>query len=61
VVSDVGYFGRDSLYKVRLPSGTVLSAHSANARRAAEAERVATWEDEVWLGFDPSAAILLTG
>ncbi|WP_284164885.1 ABC transporter ATP-binding protein [Frigidibacter sp. SD6-1] len=61
VVSDVGYFGKDSLYKVRLPSGAVLSAHSANARRAAEAERVATWEDEVWLCFDPTAAILLTG
>ncbi|MCY1128092.1 ABC transporter ATP-binding protein [Frigidibacter sp. RF13] len=60
VVSDVGYFGKDSLYKVRLPSGAVLTAHSANARRAAEAERVATWEDDVWLSFDPSAAILLT-
>ena len=26
---------------------------------AGEGERVAVWEDEVWLSFEPSAAILL--
>ena len=59
VVDDLGYFGKDSLYKVKLPSGTILSVNSVNARRAGENERVADWEDSVWLSFDPSAAILL--
>jgi putrescine transport system ATP-binding protein len=59
VVEDLGYFGKDSLYRVRLASGRVLSVLSTNARRVAENERVAQWEDRVWLGFDPSAAILL--
>jgi putrescine transport system ATP-binding protein len=59
VVRDLGYFGKDSLYRVVLPSGTVVSVNSVNARRGAEGERVAAWEDSVWLSFDPGAAILL--
>ena len=60
IVLDIGYFGKDSLYRVRLPSGAVVSVNNVNARRAAESERVAQWDDKVWLSFDPSAAILLT-
>ena len=59
VVRDLGYFGKDSLYRVVLPSGAVVSVNSVNARRSAEAERVAAWEDDVWLSFDPGSAILL--
>jgi len=58
VVRDLGYFGKDSLYRVALASGRVVSVNSVNARRAGENERVAQWEDAVWLAFDPSAAIL---
>jgi putrescine transport system ATP-binding protein len=59
VVQDLGYFGKDSLYRVQLPSGRIVSVNCANARRVGENERVAQWEDAVWLAFDPSAAILL--
>jgi putrescine transport system ATP-binding protein len=61
VVEDLGYFGKDSLYRVRLASGRILSVLATNARRVGETERVAQWEDRVWLAFDPSAAILLAG
>jgi putrescine transport system ATP-binding protein len=60
VVKDLGYFGKDSLYRVSLPSGALVSVNSVNARRAGEHERVAQWEDKVWLSFDPSSAIVLT-
>jgi putrescine transport system ATP-binding protein len=60
VVSDLGYFGKDSLYRVKLASGALISVNSVNARRAKEDERVAQWEDKVWLSFDPASAILLT-
>ena len=60
LVLDLGYFGKDSLYRVTLPTETILSVNSVNARRAGENERVAQWEDKVWLSFDPSAVILLT-
>jgi putrescine transport system ATP-binding protein len=59
VVRDLGYFGKDSLYRVALPSGQIISVNSVNSRRAGEAGRVADWEDTVWLSFDPSSAILL--
>ena len=59
VVKDVAYFGKDSLYRVTLPSGKLVSVHAVNARRTGEAGRVADWEDAVWLSFDPAAVILL--
>jgi putrescine transport system ATP-binding protein len=58
-VQDLGYFGKDSLYRVELPGGQVMSVNSVNARRAREIDRVAVWEDKVWLSFEPDSAILL--
>ena len=61
MVEDLGYFGKDSLYRIKLASGHVLSVSSVNARRAGESARVAQWDDRVWLSFDPGAIILLRG
>jgi putrescine transport system ATP-binding protein len=58
-VEDLGYFGKDSLYRIKLDTGTVLAVNNVNSRRAAESERVAQWEDKVWLSFEPSSVILL--
>ncbi|WP_347311889.1 ABC transporter ATP-binding protein [Defluviimonas sp. SAOS-178_SWC] len=58
-VQSLAYFGKDSLYRIALPSGRILSVNSVNARRVGETERVADWEDAVFLSFDPAAAILL--
>jgi putrescine transport system ATP-binding protein len=59
LVLDLGYFGKDSLYRVRLPSKSLVRVNRVNDQRGGEAARVAQWEDKVWLSFDPSAAILL--
>ncbi len=59
-VKDLAYFGKDSLYRISMPSGALISVHAVNARRAATDERVADWYDKVWLSFDPNSAILLT-
>ena len=58
-VKDLAYFGKDSLYRIALPSGTLVQAHAVNARRGDEGARVADWDDAVWLSFDPAAAIVL--
>ncbi|MDB5555850.1 MAG: potG [Rhizobium sp.] len=58
-VDDLGYFGKDSLYRIKLDTGTVVAVNNVNSRRAAESERVAQWEDRVWLSFEPSSVILL--
>ncbi len=57
VVRDLGYFGKDSLYRVTLPSGKLVLVHAVNARRMGD--RLADWDDAVWLSFEPEAAILL--
>ncbi len=59
-VKDLAYFGKDSLYRVTLPGGELLSVHAVNARRAHDGEHAADWDDRVWLSFEPSSAILLT-
>ena len=58
-VLDLGYFGKDSLYRVKLPSNTLVRVNRVNDQRGRETERVAQWEDKVWLSFEPSAAIVL--
>jgi putrescine transport system ATP-binding protein len=60
IVKDLAYFGKDSLYRVTLPGGALVSVHAVNARRASADDRPADWEDAVWLQFDPSSAIILT-
>lgn len=59
-VKDLAYFGKDSLYRISLPSGALVQAHAVNARRGHEASRVAGWDDRVWISFDPGSAILLS-
>jgi putrescine transport system ATP-binding protein len=59
-VVDLGYFGKDSLYRIKLASGAMVRVNAVNNRRAGEAERVAVWEDDVWLTFAPSSVIILT-
>ena len=56
-VKDLAYFGKDSLYRVTLPGGGLISVHAVNAGR--EAQGRPDWHDRVWLSFAPSAAILL--
>jgi putrescine transport system ATP-binding protein len=59
VVQDLGYFGKDSLYRIKLDSGALVTVNSVNARRVAESERVAQWEDRVWLTIDPASVLVL--
>jgi putrescine transport system ATP-binding protein len=59
-VKDLAYFGKDSLYRIVLPSGDLVSAHAVNASRGAEGIRAADWDDQVFLAFDASSAIVLT-
>jgi putrescine transport system ATP-binding protein len=59
-VQGLGYFGKDSLYRIALANGQVISAHAVNVQRSNQDGRVADWDDAVWLSFAPAAAIILT-
>lgn len=58
-VKDLAYFGKDSLYRVTLPSGQLMSVHAVNASRRGDGR--ADWYQKVWISFDPASAILLRG
>jgi ABC-type Fe3+/spermidine/putrescine transport system ATPase subunit len=58
-VIDIGYLGNISTYHVELDNGTMVKAQIANTRRVSR--RQITWEDEVWLSFSATAAIVLEG
>jgi putrescine transport system ATP-binding protein len=57
-VTDVGYLGDLSIYKLRCDGGAQIKAAVANTGRAGE-ESIG-WDDRVWLSFPPQAAIMLT-
>jgi len=58
-VLDIAYLGNLSTYHVELPGGQVVKAQTANTRRLSN--RPFTWEDEVWLSWTDTAAVLLEG
>jgi putrescine transport system ATP-binding protein len=58
-VSDIGYLGDVTSYRVRLASGAMVRASRANAERRVESP--IAWKERVWLSFDPASALLLEG
>ena len=56
-VLDIAYLGNLSTYHVKLPSGIVIKAQTANTRRIAR--RSITWEDSVWLSWTATGGVLL--
>jgi putrescine transport system ATP-binding protein len=57
-VSDIGYLGDLSVYKVRLDSGQMMKASVANLTRLLE--RPIGWGARVWLSWPPDAGVVLT-
>ena len=56
-VRDLAYFGKDSLYRITLPSGELILVHAVNAARTTGGRP--DWYEKVWLGFAAGSAILL--
>ena len=57
-VTDIGYLGDFSIYKVRLDDGFVMKAAAANMTRLLE--RPIGWDDRVWLTWAADAGVVLT-
>ena len=57
-VSDQGYFGNLSLYRVQLASGTVIQVSSQN--RVRSAGRSIDWDDQVHIHWDNESMIVLS-
>jgi putrescine transport system ATP-binding protein len=57
-VTEIGYLGTMSHYKVRLDDGLVLRAAMMNEQR--QAARTIHVNDRVWLSWEPEASVLLS-
>ena len=57
VVRDLGYFGDQSLYRVRTRSGAIVQVSAQNLRRSAKL--TVEWDDEVFLSWEVGSTILL--
>ena len=57
IVRDLGYFGDQSLYRVKLASGAILQVSAQNLRRTAKL--TVEWDDEVYLSWEVASTILL--
>jgi putrescine transport system ATP-binding protein len=58
-VDDIGYLGNSSIYKVRLENGKIVDVTSPNQIRPKSKSQGITWEDDVFLSWEPSSAMLL--
>lgn len=59
VVEDLAYYGNRSLYRVRTQHGRVIQVSAQNYQRSAEL--LLEWDDEVFLSWDSSCSVVLTG
>ena len=57
VVRDLGYFGDQSLYRVRTRTGALVQVSAQNLRRSAKL--TVEWDDEVFLSWEVGSTILL--
>jgi putrescine transport system ATP-binding protein len=57
-VEEIAYIGGLTVYHIKIQSGMTTLATLANVDRLAE-DRI-TWDDEVYLSWQPSAAVVLT-
>ena len=58
VVDDVAYLGNLSVYRMRLDSGKVVQATKFNLSRFDD--DAISWDEEVWVTWDDTAAVVLT-
>ncbi|WYK20007.1 polyamine ABC transporter ATP-binding protein [Roseovarius sp. W115] len=58
-VEEIGYLGETSIYKVKLKTGQLVDVTAPNQVRSRSSEQSITWEDTVYLSWEPSSAMLL--
>lgn len=60
IVDDIGYLGETSVYKIRLKNGQIVDVTAPNQSRPMSRTHSITWEDDVFLSWEPESAMLLT-
>jgi len=60
IVEEIGYLGETSIYKIRLKNGQIIDVSAPNQSRPMSRIREITWEDMVYLNWEPESVMLLT-
>ncbi|MDB2564168.1 ABC transporter ATP-binding protein [Amylibacter sp.] len=60
IVEEIGYLGETSIYKIRLENGQIIDVSAPNQSRPMSRVREITWEDMVYLNWEPESVMLLT-
>ena len=60
VVDDIGYYGDSSTYRIRLKNETIVEVTHPNLRRPRDGRHIVEWEQDVYLGWEPSSTVILT-
>ena len=60
IVHDIGYLGRLSNYKIELDNGKMIDITHPNQTRTKSGEHLADWDEQVYLSWDASSAVVLT-
>ncbi|KKL17173.1 hypothetical protein LCGC14_2488190, partial [marine sediment metagenome] len=60
VVHDIGYLGSASTYRVKIAGGKIIQVSFPNQRRPTDDQFAVDWDDEVYLKWYSSSAVLLT-
>ena len=60
IVEEIGYLGETSIYKIRLKNKQIIDVSAPNQSRPMSRVREITWEDMVYLNWEPESVMLLT-
>ncbi len=60
VVHDIGYLGKLSMYRVKIDSDMLVEITSPNLARPKDGKLAIDWDDEVYLSWEASSAVVLT-
>jgi putrescine transport system ATP-binding protein len=58
IVKEMAYLGSYTVYHIKLPTGKVIKATTANAERLPDWQP--TWDDQVYASWDEYAMVVLT-
>ncbi len=60
IVHDIGYLGKLSTYRVKTADETMIDITSPNLARPKDGNLAMDWDDEVYLSWEASSAVVLT-
>jgi putrescine transport system ATP-binding protein len=59
VVVDIGYHGKTSTYRIRISNGQIIEVSLPSQKRSKVDRLLIDWDEEIYLNWDHSSAVVL--